>query len=200
MLKSDSADLVLCFWRKLQRFKDFFQLAVTSPLFGVRIFPDRENLLKEEFSKVVGSDGLYLLQFCILATVYSDSWQEKERPPRPFRKMNQLKRCLSKQNGVLGVTFRASYQSATCVFKKVFVTFPKAWCQSWRARFRNWMAPRFVNDRWSSMLFRVELAYAPAFRSHWGNDLWLKLVSEGADNTSELIIKMRSVTVNRTTR
>ena len=50
------------------------------------------------------------------------------------------------------------------------------------------------------MLFRVELAYAPAFRSHWGNDLWLKLVSEGADNTSELIIKMRSVTVNRTTQ
>ena len=52
--------------------RNFFQRAVTSPLFGVRIFPDRENVRKEEFSKVVGSDGLYLLQFCILATV-SDS-------------------------------------------------------------------------------------------------------------------------------
>ena len=50
------------------------------------------------------------------------------------------------------------------------------------------------------MLFRVELSYAPAFRSHWGNDLRLKHVSEGVNNISDLIIKMRPVTVNCTTR
>ena len=97
------------------------------------------------------------LKYVVLWFLVREGWV----PPPTFAENEPTWNVYLHAKWYFGVKSFSVYQSATCVFKKVFMIVPKAWKHFRRVWIRNWMALRFVKRWMTTCAFSCRVVLRP---------------------------------------